>query len=232
MIEIALNGPGKNALGSPMMQLIIDRLEAAAGEPVLLTGSGDALSAGLDLREVASLDPHGIGRFLGLLSKMTNALYTYRGPLVALVNGHAIAGGCVIALACDWRVAQRGVKMKMGLNEVALGLRFPPAIMTLVKKRVETRHLTEVILEAGLHDAENAHRLGLLDEVVEDGRAAAERRLALLGAHPRDAYASAKREARGTLEPSEEEERRFAEDGLAAWTSPELKARIQKALSK
>src|SRR5881227_3909428 len=133
MIEITLNGPGKNALGSTMMQFVIDGLAAARGEPVLLTGTGDALSAGLDLREVASLDAAGIARFLELLATMTSALYTYPGPLVALVNGHAIAGGCIVAMACDWRVAPRGVKMKMGLNEVALGLRYPPAIMALVK---------------------------------------------------------------------------------------------------
>src|SRR5262245_49874646 len=143
MIEITMNGPGKNALGTTMMRFLIDRLAEAGGEAVLVSGNGDALSAGLDLREVASLDRDGMAAFLGLLERMTSAIYTYPGPIVALVNGHAIAGGCIVAMACDWRVAPRGAKMKVGLNEVALGLRYPPRVMTLVKKRVEARHMVE-----------------------------------------------------------------------------------------
>ena len=106
--EICLSGPGKNALGSALMKEVTAKVSEAAGRPVLLTGAGDALSAGLDLREVASLDVAGMERFLRLLEAMTDALYTYPAPIVALVNGHAIAGGCIVAMACDWRVAPGG----------------------------------------------------------------------------------------------------------------------------
>jgi enoyl-CoA hydratase len=233
MIEITMNGPGKNALGTTMMRFILDGLEAAKGEPVLITGAGDAFSAGLDLREVASLDGKGIASFLRLLEEMTSALYTYRGPLVALVNGHAIAGGCIVAMACDWRVAPRSAaKMKMGLNEVALGLRYPPRIMALVKKRTEVRHIGEIVLGAGLYGAEDALRLGLLDELADDTRAAAIARVDALAKHPRAAYAAAKSDVRGTLDVPAEEERRFEEDGLPAWTSPELKAMLAKVLAR
>src|SRR5689334_8594507 len=101
MFEITLNGPGKNALGTEMMRWILARLDEAAGRPVLLTGAGDALSAGLHLREVAGLDAAGMLAFLRLLEACMSALYLYPGPTVAAVNGHAIAGGCVLVECCD-----------------------------------------------------------------------------------------------------------------------------------
>jgi enoyl-CoA hydratase len=235
MFEIRLSGPGKNALGSALMTEVTAKVTEAAGRPVLLTGAGDALSAGLDLREVASLDAAGMERFLRKLEAMTNALYTYPAPIVALVNGHAIAGGCIVAMACDWRVAPTGTKLKMGLNEVALGLRFPPGILRLVRQRVDPRHVEEVVLGAGLHPAEVALRLGLLDEVTPDAdtaRAAAEKKLAALAALPPAAYAAAKHELRGTLEVSGEEDLRFVRDVLPTWTSSELKARLAQVLAR
>ena len=231
-----MDGPGKNSLGTTMMQFLVDRLEAAkaaGNEPILLTGAGDAFSAGLDLREVASLDSKGMAVFLDLLERMTAALYTYPGPLVSVVNGHAIAGGCVVALTSDWRVGPRAAsRMKMGLNEVALGLRYPPGVMKLVKKRVDARHIGEIVLGAGLYGADDSFRLGLLDTLAEDPRAAAIKQLEVLGAHPRAAYAAAKSDLRGTLDVSAEEKRTFAEASLPAWTAPELKTRLTKMLSK
>src|SRR5579859_1137554 len=136
MIEIVLDGPGKNSLGTDMMTFLLARLEAAGGQPVLLRGAGDSFSAGLNLREVAGLDREGMARFLELLERCMSTLYVYPGPTVALVNGHAIAGGCILALACDHRVAVSRPSVKIGLNEVALGLRFPPRVLAIVRGRV------------------------------------------------------------------------------------------------
>ena len=95
MHEVILEGPGKNALGSALMRKLLDALQHAAGEPVLLRGAGDAFCAGLNLKEMAGLDAAGMQRFLALLEDMVRMLYEYPGPTVAAVNGHAVAGGCV-----------------------------------------------------------------------------------------------------------------------------------------
>jgi enoyl-CoA hydratase len=171
--------------------------------------------------------------FLGLLDDLVSALFDYPGPLVALVNGHAIAGGCVLALTADWRVAPQGSTARIGLNEVALGLRYPPRVLSLVKARVPPRWRENIVLGAGLFDVESAQRFGLIDEVAKDAEAAAIQRLELLAAHPRDAYSVAKRALRsGLLVPPADELFAFERDDLPTWTSPELKARIAGVLKR
>src|SRR5215468_9195252 len=101
-LEIA--GAGRNALGTAVMRDIIGQLERAGDRPVLLTGAGTTFSAGLDLKEVASLDAPGMERYLLLLDELIDAVFDYPGPTVACVNGHAIAGGCVLVLCCDVRI--------------------------------------------------------------------------------------------------------------------------------
>ena len=96
MYELTISGPGKNALGTDVMNALLEGLAEADGRPLLLRGEGDAFSAGLNLKEIASLDPPGMKAFLTKLRDLTTQLFDYPGPTVALVNGHAIAGGCVL----------------------------------------------------------------------------------------------------------------------------------------
>ena len=234
MREIRLDGPGKNSLGTAMLTHLVAELREAAGGPVLLTGAGDAFSAGLDLKEVHALEGEAMLEFLRLLERAVAALYLYPGPTVALVNGHAIAGGCVLTLACDHRVALANPKIKIGLNEVALGLRFPPRILAMVTQRVPRQFHTAVLLGAQLFDPAGALQAGVVDEVVEDARAVAEARLAALGKSPGGAYALTKGDLRGTdqdLCPDAVWDRRLRGD-VAGWTSPELKQKIAAMLAR
>ncbi|HEY6460558.1 MAG TPA: enoyl-CoA hydratase/isomerase family protein [Polyangiaceae bacterium] len=232
MITLSMSAPGKNALSSQLMTWIVDRLGEARGEPVLLTGEGDAFSAGLNLKEVASLDGEGMQRFLGALERMVDALFNYPGPTVAWINGHAIAGGCIVALACDHRLMTSQPRARIGLNEVPLGLRFPPKTWRLVRHRLPANAIERVVLEGGLHAPDVALRLGLVDEVVAgeaEARAYADRIAGLqLGA-----YAAAKRALRaGVLDVGPEEERAFREDVLPTWITPDLKARLAAVLAR
>lgn len=235
MIEIAMNGPAKNALGTAMMTWLVERLAAANGQPVLLTGAGDAFSAGLDLKQVASLDDEGMTAFLRLLERCVSALYLYPGPTVALVNGHAIAGGCVLALACDVRVATDDARARIGLNEVALGVRFPPRVMKMVRDRVPGPSQVPVILGAGLFSPSEALAHGLLDAISPDAGPMARARLAALAALPADAYAAAKRALRGAVDTDlapDEVEASWMWECVPIWTSDAVKARVRKVLGK
>ena len=232
--EITMAGPGKNALGAEMMRFLLDQLGEAGRRPVLLTGSGDAFSAGLNLKEVASLDDEAMLDFLRLLERTMSALYLHPAPTVAAVNGHAIAGGAVLTLCCDYRVATSSPRARIGLNEVALGVRFPPRILGILRRRLPPQHLDHVILGAGLFGPDEALRLGLLDAVADDPLALARTQLASLAAHPPEAYAASKRDLRGTereLCPDDEEER-CLQAALPAWTSPALRRKIAAILAR
>ena len=231
MVEILIEGPGKNALGSALIDKLSAQMDAASGAPLLFTGSGDAFSAGLNLKEVVSLEAEGMNAFLDRLENFIRKIWLYPGPTVAAVNGHAIAGGCIVAMACDFAIATSNPRARIGLNEVALGLRFPPGILRFVKARVSTDHLSEVVLGAGLHTPDDAARLGLVhrtsDDPVEDARAV----VAGLAKHPVEAYAATKDDLRkGSMDTTTAEREAFIDDVVPFWTSPELKAMIRSLL--
>jgi enoyl-CoA hydratase len=232
MVTLTMKALGKNALSSGLMTWLIEKLDEARGEPVFLTGDGDAFSAGLNLKEVASLDRTGMVRFLGTLERMVESLFHYPGPVVAWVNGHAIAGGCVVALACDIRLATSSPAARIGLNEVPLGLRFPPKTWRLVRHRVPAHAIERVVLEGGLHSPAAALRLGLVDEIVAgeaEARVFAER----IAKTPRDAYVKAKLALReGVLDLDADEELRFREEVVPGWITQELKARLAAVLAR
>jgi enoyl-CoA hydratase/carnithine racemase len=218
-----------------MMTWLLERLHAANGEAVLLTGSGDAFSAGLNLKEVAALDAEGMATFLRLLERCMSALYLYPGPTVALVNGHAIAGGCVLTLACDYRVATDDARTRIGLNEVALGVRFPPRVLRLVRNRVPAASHVPVILGAELFTPQGALAHGLVDAIGADAAAVARARLAALAALPADAYAAAKRALRGAVDSDlapDEVEASWMRECVPIWTGNDVKERMRRVLGK
>ncbi len=233
MYEIKMAGPGKNALGFEMMQYLLDELGRAGGQPILLTGDADAFSAGLNLKEVLEADGTGMDAFLGLLNRLTVALYTHPAPTVAWVNGHAIAGGAVLALCCDYRIGTPNPKARLGLNEVAIGLRFPPTVLAIMRAALAQPHADTVILGAELHPSTEALRMGILHEIAEDGLERARQRLRLLGGYSPLAYAGTKADLRSAIvRPDPEAEALYEKVVLPMWTSPEIKAKIGAILKR
>ncbi|MBK7876957.1 MAG: enoyl-CoA hydratase/isomerase family protein [Planctomycetes bacterium] len=233
MHTIQMAHPGKNALSTALMTWLDAELDRAGNAPILLTGTDDAFCAGLDLKEVASLDTAGMERFLRHIDRIAMRLFDHPAPVVAAINGHAIAGGAVLALCCDWRVATTNPRTRIGVNEVALGACFPPRILKIVLHRISAHNRARVLLGAHLYPPEEARALGLVDELADDAIAAATKRLGELSAHPRAAYAHTKgllRRGVTTLAP--EDERRFADVELPQWLSKDVKAKIDAVLKR
>jgi len=230
MPTIVLEGPGENALSTPLMETTLAAVRGAGTEPIFLVGAGDCFSAGLNLKEVSENDAPAMATFLGTLEELVKALYEHPAPVVAFVNGHAIAGGCVIALTADLRIATARPGVRIGLNEVAIGLRFPPLTWAMVRARVPGPACERAILEAALYDVPTALGLGLVDRVGEEAEARAA--FDLLSSYPRGAYATAKKLLRGTLTAPEEELRIFREETIPYWASEEQRARIRALLTK
>ncbi len=230
MKTIVLSGPGKNSLTTSLMKRTLAEVVAARGEPVLLTGDGDAFSAGLNLKEISGLDVDGMTTFLEALEDLVKALYEHPAPVVAWVNGHAIAGGCVLALCADIRVMTGRAGVRIGLNEVALGLRFPPLTYAMVRSRLTQPSLERVLLEAALYTADDARALGLVDVIGEEAEARA--MLDKLASHPRDIYAATKLLIRPRLEIAPADRQTFREETIPYWASPERRAALLAVLEK
>lgn len=230
MHRIVLSAPGKNALSIAVLEKIRADVEAARGEPFVLTGAGDAFCAGLNLKELATLDRAGMRRLLTALDGAMAALFHHPAPTAAAVNGHAIAGGCVLALCCDMAVATADPRARIGLNETAIGLPLPPSVAALVRHRVPPGASERVVLGAGLHPPAEAMALGLVEALADDPVAAAEAEVARLAAHPRAAYALNKRLLREGALSSPGWARVLEEEILPAWDSDEIRARARALL--
>jgi enoyl-CoA hydratase len=166
---LTLNRPPANAINRELGRALFDQCAAAAADDsvraVIVTGAGRFFCGGLDLRELVG-DQSPLGRLGSTRNDGVFALWTLPKPTVAMVNGHAVAGGAVIALACDFRITCRG-NHKMGLNEVAIGLGFPIGSLEIVRQAVGERNTRHVLLGAKLHDVDSARDLRMVDEVVE-----------------------------------------------------------------
>ncbi len=233
MYTIRMAHPGKNAVSSDLMSWLGSELERAGSEPILLTGTADAFCAGLDLKEVARLDLATMERFLRAFDRIVARLFDHPAPVVGALNGHAIAGGCVLALCCDWRVATKEPRTRIGINEVALGACYPPVTVRVVTHRLPAQHRERIVLGAGLVSTADALAIGLVDELADDVEAAARSRLDALSAHPRATYAHTKALlCRGVTSISAEDERRFREQEAPLWVSGEIRARIEAVLKR
>ena len=111
LAEIVLDRPKVNAMSPGLLRDLAAAFDEVADPSiagVLLRGEGKALSAGLDLKEVAALDEGSIDGFLDLLDRAFLAAFRYPRPLAVAVTGHAIAGGLVLALCADHVAIERG----------------------------------------------------------------------------------------------------------------------------
>ncbi|MCB9594178.1 MAG: enoyl-CoA hydratase/isomerase family protein [Sandaracinaceae bacterium] len=215
MRELVLRGRGPNTMTFESLRAFADDLEAHPDAPVLLYGEGNAFSAGLDLKALADGDPRAV---TDEIERVVRLLFLHPAPTVAAVNGHAVAGGCLVAQACDLRLATDDPSIKIGMTGVALGITYPPVVMRLLRHRLPSHTIERVLLEAERHDPQSAAALGLVDEVVPDAIARGRERLAALAKHPRHAYAEAKLALRrGALDVDEAERARFEAAAAEAW---------------
>lgn len=156
-----------NAINADMVEDLTDACRhvdsSAAIRGVLLAASGKLFSPGLDLQELIELDRPQMERFLVRFNECVLALYSLAKPMVAAVHGHAVAGGCVLALMADWRVLREGALI--GLNEVRVGLPLPYGVAQIVQAAVAPSRVEEVALFGGNFSDERAVAAGLAHEL-------------------------------------------------------------------
>jgi enoyl-CoA hydratase/carnithine racemase len=162
----------RNALSSALQAHLVDELLACAADPgvraVVLTGNGPAFCAGFDLKEIRAADERG-ERFRPPMNRPGRNLFEVVTetpvPIVAALNGAAVAGGFELALACDLRVAAPGIKLGLPEAAIGMGANFGSVVLP---KRIPMGIALEMLLTAEYVTAEDAERWGLVNRIADD----------------------------------------------------------------
>lgn len=230
---ITLDGPRRNALTQRLLDDISRGLDAAGEQPVVLRGANGAFSSGLDLVELGGLEAPRLRRFLAALETLAERLFTWPHPTGAVVDGHAVAGGCLLVQCCDIRVASDDAQLRIGMPALALGMRYPPSLLAILCARLPARHRETVLLGARIHDPKTAVRLGLLDGTAGEPASAVRAELAHRAGLSRDAYASTKRALRAPLIAESARTRdAFYEALMVRWAEPSFAARLRSQIER
>jgi enoyl-CoA hydratase len=169
---LRLARPPMNAMNLELLQALEGALveaESSAAKAVILTGDGPAFSAGADLFEVLEQGSEYIDAAGRSLSSCFAALFRFPRPVVAAVNGHAIAGGCILVSASDYRISAAG-EHRIGVTELAVGVPFPTWALEIMRFAVPGGTLQELVVLGRTYPPERAVDKGLLDEVVDPDR--------------------------------------------------------------
>jgi enoyl-CoA hydratase/carnithine racemase len=186
-----------NALDVQLLEELtyaVGELQSSGADALVVTGAGRAFSAGVDLNRVVEGGAGYTDRLIPALSEAFEALFCYPGPTVAAINGAAIAGGCVLACACDRRLI--GPDARIGASEVRVGVPFPVAALEVMRYACAD-HAEEVLLGGRVYRGAEAVASGLAHRVVADDLLeAAVAEASDLGGIPADAYRHTKAQLR------------------------------------
>ncbi len=229
---LTLRRPPANALNHEVfreLSALLPKLCVPAVRAVVLTGEGRFFSAGLDLFQVFSYSPLEATAFTTAFDDGITGLFALSIPVVAAVNGHAVAGGAVLAATADHRLMAEG-SGKTGVTELLVGVAFPTSAMEAIRYSCAGPHLRELLYRGQTYLPADALSRRLVDEVVP----AAEllpRALSLaeeLGRIPQMAFATTKRALRAEALATMAAARANGEDPIwSVWRTPETVAAME-----
>jgi enoyl-CoA hydratase len=226
---VSLASPPVNAMDAALLEKLANLFEGLAADravrAAVIAADGPAFSAGLNLKTTPGLDRLGQRRLVDALNDCFGTLYAWPKPLVAAVNGHAIAGGLILALCADWRIVA-DVPLQISLAEVRVGVTYPVAPLAIARAELSPSAARRLVLLGETVDAATAEALAIVDErvpaevLLARAIAQAERHATL----PPQAFATTKRELRAAeLERIGEARAGRGEPRLAAWLGEEMR---------
>lgn len=160
-----------NALDGTVVDQLRESLKAlevdSEARSVVLTGTGKFFSFGFDIPEFLSFTKEEFTKYLINFTELYTYLFLYPKPVVAALNGHTIAGGCMLALACDCRVMVAG-KAKISLNEIGFGSSVFAGSTEMLRFWVGGANATKILFSGSMYSSEEARSIGLVDEAATE----------------------------------------------------------------
>jgi enoyl-CoA hydratase/carnithine racemase len=198
---VILRYPPANAMNIELTEELASAFQTMGSDrsvnSVVLTGQGKSFCAGVDLKTVPHFDAADQRRMVEALNRAFHAVYSFTLPVVAAVPSNAIAGGLVLALCCDWRLAV-DTHFLLGLTEVSVGVPYPVAAMEVVRQELRPEVARRLVLSGKNVTSFAGLEAGLLDETVKTEELLP-RALAAANAYaalPPPAFAASKRQLR------------------------------------
>ena len=214
----------------------LGRLKGNSDVRGLVLGSANEkfLSIGFDIPQLFELGEEDFKFFYRAFNRLCLDLYTLPRPTVAAITGHAIAGGCILALCCDYRFIAHGRKL-MGLNEIKLGVPVPYPADCILRDLVGVRHARQMVDSGEFYEPEALCRMGVVDQALplEQVLPASIEKARLLGTLPQGAFGLIKGNRVEAVEAQvlahlDEKEQRFVE----RWYSAETRGRLTEAMER
>jgi enoyl-CoA hydratase len=198
--KVTLDRPRLNLLdGAVIAELTRVFREIDPNAPIILTGAGDVFSAGVDVKAFGSLDRAGRGDFARAITAMTAAILAIRAPLVAALPGHAIGGGLVLALCCDFRIAADNPSAKFGLTEARAGVPFPSGPAEIIRHEIPAPLLRRMTLASEEMNARQLSEAGLFDGLTAPSELIAQAEETALNLAAQPGFVAVKDQIRGSL---------------------------------
>jgi enoyl-CoA hydratase/carnithine racemase len=234
LVTVRLERGKVNALNEQVVDELASCLRSLETDPtvrgIILTGTGKFFSFGFDIPEFLGASKEAFASYLRKFTRLYRELFLHPKPVVAALNGHAVAGGCMLATACDVRVMVRE-NAKIGLNEIGFGSSVFAGSLELLRFWVGDRRAQEIVYGGTLYTAEQALDRGLVDAVVPDGALLDEARTRLeeLASRSPQAFRSIKRLLHRPLaEEVERREEASIREFVEIWYSEETRAELEK----
>jgi enoyl-CoA hydratase/carnithine racemase len=234
--RLTFDRPPMNAMDIEFLETIGEAFEALdeddSWRALIITGEGRALSAGLDLKQLPSLDVEDQDRLCNGLNRAFAGGYRLMRPVVTAVNGHALAGGFFWVLLGDYRIAvDQGAQF--GLTEVKVGVSFPIGGLEIAQAELAPKSFRTMLETGETFGPDEALARGIVDELVPAGElpARAEAKARELAALPPNGFANVKRQVRGPVLDRIDRAVAQGDPALGGWVSDEARAAAQKILS-
>ena len=167
--EILVNRPKVNAINGRVVHELAQCFDEIrrddTAKALVLTGEGSFFSFGFDVPELYDYEKKDFTEFMFNFSDMLTKIFLFPKPVVGALNGHTVAGGCFLALACDYRLMV-AEKAKISLNEITFGSTLFSSAVEMLRFLVGSRNASTILYSGRMYSADEALRLGLVDKAV------------------------------------------------------------------